>query len=582
MLSIIQAQKDWRKLAVIIILAMTVAVGASLPDIINYLTLKQNYEPFYFPFTSEPQFDEVTFYAPAASYFKENLTIPHETEIYEYKNIVNVKFFLPSAIEGGLAALTGNTRLSWIIIRLVFAALVFLLAYALARKLTGDRTIALFAVLILCTLGFGPRTFLSLIPERISQPIFFSRMNSPLVVLPFLLAGLIGLTKINTDRFRSGIAITGIASGLLFYTYYFHQIAFILTLIMLTICYFFLKEWRKMAAVIAASIIANILAVPWYLQYLKALKLSPGYITRWSAASYRPSFPVVIAAIAIIAAIFILKRKQKKIGTEKISYLPMEILIISAAGIQLIVSPLSPLIIQASHFYQQIVNSFGLFVIAILGGNYLVGKRRLRYLLPALGIILIVTLFIKQFAVWRQIAVFSASRDNEKIAEKLVEKNLSKEDVLAIANPYLNSVFPARLWRFRFYAFVSLSNVRDDENLERYVFTQRLFDKPWSGVDGQLAADPKTVLSSVKTISIPSLLTSKLSLSPLQRNDLKKFYDSASNDFINDKKITHAVALNAEEENGLIAGGKKLNLKTELIDKKDNVSLYKISAVGGQ
>ena len=127
MLSIIQAQKDWRKLAVIIILAMTVAVGASLPDIINYLTLKQNYEPFYFPFTSEPQFDEVTFYAPAASYFKENLKIPHETEIYEYKNIVNVKFFLPSAIEGGLAALTGNTRLSLIIIRLVFAALVFLL-----------------------------------------------------------------------------------------------------------------------------------------------------------------------------------------------------------------------------------------------------------------------------------------------------------------------------------------------------------------------------------------------------------------------------------------------------------------------
>ncbi|MFH0806316.1 MAG: hypothetical protein V1885_01150 [Candidatus Brennerbacteria bacterium] len=569
--------RRWIAPALVLVIALAVGIATALPQIIGNLSLGPNYEPFYYAFSSELQFDEATFYAPPASYFKETKKIPYETEIYEYKDRVNIKYFLPTAIAGWSAAVINNTRASWTFIRIVFAILSFLLAYRLAREFTGNRVVALVAAVTLCTIGFGLRTFLNFVPDRVSQPILFSRMNAPLVVLPFLLLGLIGLMRINARSFRSGVALAGIAGGLLFYTFYYYQIAFFGALILLGMIYAFLKRRGEFLAIAGSFVITNILAIPWYLQYFQTLTSSPDYLTRWTATPHAPSLLDVAAFVFLAAAICLFVREKKSEERGAFLELPMAALLLSAAGVEFVIAPFSALVLQAGQFSQHIINGFGLFTVAILGGGYL-ARKNVRWFMPLLGITLLVFLFVRQTTAWYHTRDVSIARPEERAAETLVEQFVTTDDVLAIANPYLNSVFPARLWRFRFYAFINLSNVGNWENLERYVFTARLFGVPWDEVERQLSADPTTIASRIKTISMPSLLTFMIELPPDQREELERFYRTTDATFIRDKRITHALAFGDAEEHGLLSGSDALGLNALLVAREGKTVLYRIKA----
>jgi hypothetical protein len=568
-----------RKIGPALVLAIAAAIGiaTALPHIMGHLSLGSDYEPFYYAFTSEPQFDEATFYAPPASYFKENANVPHETEIYEYRDRVNVKYVLPTAIAGWLAAALDDTRAGWTLVRFLFAALSFLLAYRLAREFTGNRTVAIVAAITLCTIGFGIRTFLNFVPERMAQPILFSRMNAPLVVLPFLLLGIIGLMRIHAGSFKKGAMVAGIAGGLLFYSFYYYQIAFFGALILLGIIYAFLKQKKELLAVGTAFLITNVIAIPWYLQYFRTLASSPDYLARWTASPHVPALLDIASFVFIVVAIYLLVRAKGGKKNGSFSELPMAALLLSAAGVEFVIAPFSALVLQAGQFSQHIINGFGLFTLAVLGGEYLT-RKNVHWFMPLFGVALFVMLFVKQTTVWYHTRDVSVVRPEERTAETLVERLTDADDVLAIANPYLNSVFPARLWRFRFYAFINLSNVGNGENLERYVFTERLFGVPWGEVERQLSADPPTIASRIKTISVPSLLTFMVALPLDRREEFERFYRTADAAFIRDKRITHAVALGDAEERGLLSGSDALGLNALLVAREGGVALYRIEA----
>jgi len=178
--------------------------------------------------------------------------------------------------------------------------------------------------------------------------------------------------------------------------------------------------------------------------------------------------------------------------------------------------------------------------------------------------------------VWQSTKMYFRSIPLEQAAERLVYKYTNQEDVIGIQDPYLNSVFPARLWRFRFYAFFGISNIDWQENLHRYLFIQKIFNQPWEKIDRELLSEPDTILSPLKTVTVPYLLSFKRYIPKEERQKFKKFYDALGKDFLNTKKLDYILCLGSKDERNLLLGIKNLGIDIRLIAKDGDVSLYRL------
>lgn len=569
----------------ILIIALSVGVACALPNILGYLEFKEKYEPFSHLFSSDTQLDETTFYAPAASYFKEKLSLPFAVDIYEYRNKPTLRYLLPDIVEGAIGYLFKDLRLAWGFMHFIFPLISFLLVYLLAKELTDDSLVACFSAVVFCTLGCGPRSFMNLYKENIAQPVLFSRISPPAVTLPFLLIALIGLVKIQKRHFKIGIVLAGIFGGLLFYVYYYYQATYILTLILLTLVYMMIKKWDKFFRILLIGIIVNIVALPWYVQNFYTRKLNSKFILHLSTSFSNPSFFGITCILIFVSSLiisYLLWKPGRAIDKNKFNkfldsgYLPIYTFILTAIFIQ-VLSYFISFVIWPGHLLQRITNGFSLLVISCIIGNRLSLHSPVYKFLIFISIcILIVLLFIKQTNVWQSTKRYFQANPLERIAEKLICKHTTPEDVIGINDPFLNSVFASRIWRFRFYTPL-LGNIDWQENVCRYLFMQKIFNRPWEYVDRKFLPEPDTELPPLKVITIPSLLgSSRQYFTTGEGQELSKFYKSLSRAFLDTKKIDYLLCLSSEDEKDLLLGAEKLGIDIYLIERNSNVALYKV------
>lgn len=575
-----ETQNTEKIISCVLVAAAALSVGAAsaLPDILGHVELGRNYEPFSSQFTSSISFDETTFYAPAAKYAMDRWSIPYETEIYEYRDVTNVKYALPSVINGFMGYVLGDLRTAWGFIHFLFPVFSFLLAYYIAKRFTNHRLAACAIALVFCIIGFGPRNLINVESSNSAAPIFISRVGAPAVTLPFLLMGLIGLIDIESGRYKRGIILSGIFGGLLFYTFYFYQVAFIVSLIALFAIYLIRRQKEKYKSIFAAGILANIIAVPWYFQYLKARMASPEYFSRWFPSLYQPPLLEIAAVLMLLGIFFACYRLLRtKMGSVLWNYLPLITLISSSLALQYVLAPVAPILLQPSQFLQHITLGFSTLTLGIAFVHLWNGRSRtFNILLAAIAIGTVVMVFFKQSTVWENTKKYVTAVKAEQDAETLIRENTADADVVAFQNSYLNNVFSARLARYRFYGYVGLSNVTGGENLERYLFVEKLFNQPWEKMEQELRGDPDTILPPLKVLTVPSLITYRVTIPQTEIEKIKTFYETADGTFLSGKKLDYAVTLNQEEENDLRAGAERLHVKISRRAENHGVSLYQL------
>ena len=582
------------KKIIILFFSILIGIACALPNILGYIEFRERYEPFTYRFPSDITFDEVAWYGPSASCFKEKLSLPFEADIYEYRNIPNLKYLLPIVIDGSAGYLFKSLRLARVFIHFIFPLISFLLVYILSKKLSNNSLVSCFSAVIFCTLGFGPRTFLNLFESNIAQPILFSRVSSPAITLPFLLITLIGLTKIWNNRFKIVLILTGIFGGLLFYTYYYYQLAYGLTIILLAALCMLQKRWHSFFNIVLICIISNIIAIPWYLQYFYALKLSPGFVSRHLPQFFPLISFKITANFSEIAALFIysvflligyalwkpfISANDNNSSSKFMNsaYSPVFMLCISGIILQFLVSPFLFPLIQPSHFRQHIINGFSLLIISNVIGKRLVAYSKIfRPVIIIFICALIILIFVKQINLWEYTKENFLANPAEIIAEKMLYEHTNSEDVIGIKDPLLNSAFPARLWRFRFYAgYFGLSNIGAEENIYRYLFIQKIFGLSWQEIETGSAAKIYGKQGRL-LVTIPYLLSLNPLFSAERKKELSKFYESLTKDFAKTKKLDYLLCLCPDDESNMLSGAKKLDIQVALIKKERGVSLYRL------
>ncbi len=261
-------------------------------------------------------------------------------------------------------------------------------------------------------------------------------------------------------------------------------------------------------------------------------------------------------------------------------YGPLLALIGAAAFLEFLVGTTYPMILEPAHFTQQIIISLGLLTTISFYGPYLLRTPSFKKIIAGVVLIVLGTALVKQFFVWENSKTFFIASAKERAAERLITLKTTPEDVIAVNNPYLNSVLPARVWRYRFYGmygFSGLGSVSNDENLKRYVITRKLFGASWKEIEDELRGAERTIEPPLKTATIPFLLTfDTRGLKTEQINAIKIFYDNTPRDFLPQRKLTHIVSLEQGEYQTLTDRADRLGLELAPIAEENGVSLYRI------
>ncbi|GEM_PF-3212641 len=560
--------------------ALLIGIICILPNILGYIELGRKYEPFTKFFTSPIVFDEVAVYGSSAAYVAETNKLPGETEIFELRDLPSIKYHLPIFFEGLTGKISRNTRIGWIVFKFLFPATSFILAFYVARKLSGNTWIGILAATIFFSVGFGART---LIDINSAQPILFSRIHSPAATLPFFLIFIISLTRAIEGN-RKEILIAGIAGGLLFYTYYYYQLAIAPALIILCLWYSQEKKWAQVKSIILIGIIANIVALPWYINYLETTLRSPHFLSRWQANTYFPPIEHILLLVAVIVLLIVGRHiREKKISSEPLEvYRPLLALIISSAFLEFIVATNTTVILEPGHFTQQIIISLSSIAAVSYFGRYLLLMPRYKKIIAGTALIIVAVALVKQYSVWENTKAFFVASENERIAERLVKKHTTTDDVIALNDPYLSSVFPARIWRYRFYGsygFSGLASTPADENLKRYIIIRKLFGAPWKEIEQELRAEKETIQSPLKTATIPFLLTFETKTpEPNTIKALGAFYAAPPEDFFAKRKLTHLVSTTIEEGRMAQDNAAELGMKLIKVAEENGVGIYKITS----
>lgn len=579
-LSSLTNQSQFKKAVMLVSLATLLGVACSLPDLICYVHYGKNYEPFTHNFSSDTQFDETSWYAPSANYFKETHRFPFEAEIYEYRNLVNPKYLLPIIIDGSTALLFGDLRNGRMFSHFLFPFLCFLLVFCVAQNASKNFFVALFSSLLFCVFALGPRRFLNLSEYNLNQPLLIARVTSPAATLPILLLALSSLQKIceGKNSYRTA-AQAALFCGLTFFTYYYYQLAVCVTLFFLWI--FALFTNKKYASVILrVSVGAFIVGLPWVFQLAITLKQNPVFFEIHQAPAGAMVIRIkMLVTFFLIWALFLgvlldinknlIKKYESGIWS---AFTPLYFLWFS--GISLRYFPPFD-IIQSAHFTTHIIWPFFILLLTcFLFGQFITRRPKYGKVATLFFLVtLILLMFSKQWRMAEHTRNHFVADATERVAENLIQEKTSKTDVIAMADIYLNSVIAARIWRFKFYAgYYGMSNVPIKENVERYLFVQKLFGRSW----GEILEQIKN--SNNFFIATPRLLTLQREFSSEEIERYKKHFDEMDMNFLSNKKMDFILCLDSGQKQRVESQAAKFHLPILMVAEKKGVSLFKMAA----
>ena len=586
---------------IVAISAFSIGVISALPVLSGVSRLGADYELFPTYPISSISFDETTTYAPPLSFLKENNKYPFETEIYELKDAPATRYLLPTFIQRlFLVVFGGNIQSVWIFSKIFFPALCFAAAYFLCKSTGAGQFPSLISSFLYSLIGFGPRVLFDINGVNAFQPIFISRINAPAAITPFLLFALAGLVKIHTSQKPKAKAIvaTGILGGALFFTYYYYQIAFAFLLILLAVLYALMRQKDKLIAILKTGIVANLVAVPWYLIFISSLlhsreyELASSINGKWNAFPAGVTSEGILFIIVFLAVSFMILRKTSAQAEQNKNIFSSSLIpLIGIAGVSIFLQYASsrlPLpIIQPEHFLQQIAFGITVLLASLLFFSYNIKTsvqntgqcENISLFRKAIALcvitILLVTSIIKQVSVSSNSIPFSAVSREETAARKLMSAFTSPDDVIAVKNPFFNSAIASKIWRFRFYGFAGTTNLPTKENVERFVFVQKLFGVPWDDVRKSLseANNSKTPLAS---IDAPYLIAFR-KIPESEILSYEKFYTSADASFLSGKKLDYVLVFPDENDHFLKMTNDGFADVSES-ETEAGVTLYKLNA----
>jgi len=569
----------FKKAVILVILATLLGIACCLPDLISYAQHGKNYEPFTHNFLSDTQFDETSWYAPSANFFKETLQLPFETDIYEYRHLVNLKYALPIMIDGSTALLFGDLRAGRMFSHFFFPFFCLLLVFSVAYNASKNFYTALFSSLLFCVFALGPRRLLSFFDSNLlNQPLLIARMTSPAATLPIFLLALSGLQKIcegkDSHRFT---AQTAVFCGLTFFSYYYYQLAVCSALFFLWVFAFVTN--RKITRIIFWTSIGTFLVgLPWFFQIAITLKQNPTFFEIHQAppgdmlvrakmfTSFLLSWGFFLGVLRVLHQHLI---KTNKSGIWN-AYTPLYFLWFSAVSLRYC-PPFH--IIQPAHFTTHIIWPFFILTLSLLSfGHFVIRYPEYSKAVAKIFLgVLLLLMFFKQGRVAEHTRDYLVADSAERTAENLIRENTSKEDVIAMEGVYFNSVISARVWRYKFYAgYYGMGNIPAEENVERYLFVQKLFGHSWEEVRRQL------ISSHNLFITTPYLLTLKREFSSEEIFKYEKIFSEMDVAFLKKKKINYIICLDEGQKRRMEFQASQLHLPLVLTAEKNGVFLFQI------
>lgn len=191
---------------------------------------------------------------------------------------------LPPLLLGGLGKLWGSLKRALIFSDFLFPALIFLNLYFLALELTGQKFLAnFFSVLFI----FTPKIFLTIPPVWPSlvrdffqaldpdteNLLYFSRFEYP--KLTFLFFALAFYFTLRALRRREGYAAlaAGLFFGLLFYTYLYDWVYFLIGLVLMAVLFLFQKNYWAAKRLFLIALIGLLISSFYWVNFFKLRSL---------------------------------------------------------------------------------------------------------------------------------------------------------------------------------------------------------------------------------------------------------------------------------------------------------------------
>jgi hypothetical protein len=458
---------------------MHMLLAAAIFSLYHWVAIVKNhgsYTPFSVSrYVSSITFDETHAYAPAAQRFMSLGRIPAEVDNYERRDSSAGIPFLPEAILGGMGVALAGLDRAFIAANCIFPPLLLLLLLALSREVVQNLHLRFLAAWSTLIIPFGPRNVFGLGYDALRAPPDVTRSPQPEISLLFVLLAVFLLARALSagSDWRSVLA-SGVASGLVVYSYYFYAVAWSLTLGLLFTLAMVGRKWavaKRLAATIAVMIVCTL---PFALVVTHA-SVAGGQthlLQRMGVFTRSPDLPALLVATGGSALLLFYGKRLVESRPAKLGLVILSVLVLGGLwGLNWQV--LSGYDAQHTHFWNRLIQPIGYSVSVCLVFRRLEEKadRRPSVLrlasVSALALLLLGTAARQAYAAI-QVAPYLVAQNPDIRLLQWARTNLPPEQVVGTTDPGLILMIPAFAPQFTYVPSGLRSLTPSGEILERY------------------------------------------------------------------------------------------------------------------
>jgi len=443
--------------------------------------------------------DETFVYAPKVREIYDGSFPLREVAIWEYQKLPTflISETLPALLLAGLAKISGSVSIAFILSDFIFPMLIFWLCFCFLFFLTRKVIISIaggillfFAQVFVYDFPYLPSAILEMVNfQKYNSLLWFTRTFHPQVSFLFLLLAIFLLFYLTSQKKIKNIylGLTGIAFGLLFYTYFFYWTWFVVGFLMYGLFLFIDKNQRFLIyRFFIVLSIALIIAVPFFQQNLLSIlrKIPNGFLERNNIYGLL-GFSIVPFLRIIFFSFFVFvsfKNKKNKLHYYLQSFLLSSfILFLTPYFLKLDLDDM------VGHWNKFCLNSWLIITTFILLNELVKNARQkiikiINYFLLGFSFLGILYGFCYhwQFAKKNYLA-YEENRSRRELYDWL-NMNTKKDEVILTLSFEENLLLPAFTHNNIFIPNFN-SSVSTKEIIERFLYAYKLFGVDWKEIE---------------------------------------------------------------------------------------------------
>ncbi len=401
-------------------------------------------------------FDEAVLYAPGARRFADTGVPAWELDVIELRD---ERFAYPvthQIVLGTLARLVGGVERAFVIAHTLFPACVWLGFFGLVVVSTRNAALSSAAAWVAILAAAAPRNAVLLGSQALIQPLEMCRTPHPSLSTLLLLLVLGGLLQCITTRQRAWPWLTGVALGLLFYSYYFHAVAAWTAAGALL-----LFAWRRMGAAVLTGLVV---AAPYFQWTMNSMRSgnSRQLMERIGSFERTPDW-LALAGLVVCVFCFFRLRSQLPANDRRRAVMWLLTALLAGACVVANLHLITGYNAQHEHAYNRIIQPFGVLLVALIIPSAAVTRW-----LPQAAALLLLTL-----AAVRQVKVAALDPPAAPAALGVLAQQ-DGELVVGVLDEPTRALLPVltKHWSFVPMAFRTLAS--NEEILTRFVIVAKL------------------------------------------------------------------------------------------------------------